>query len=109
MLNIDEEITVREVASHFHYSESHFSRSFKSVTAESVYAFIKHIKMDQSAIDIKLKMSESITKIGLDYGYTASNYSSAFKLHHQLSPSEFREISKKDCVSNPFKPEKTLF
>ncbi len=63
--------------------------------------------MDQSAIDIKLKMSKTITDIGLDYGYTASNYSSAFKLYHRISPSDFREGNSKECVSNPFNPEKT--
>lgn len=53
--HLDDEITVKDVAAHIHYSEYHFSRTFKSITGESVYAFIKHLKMDQSAIDLKLK------------------------------------------------------
>lgn len=64
--HLDEGITIREVANHFYYSEFYFSRLFKAVTGESVYAFIKHLKMDQSAIDIKLKQQKSITDIGLD-------------------------------------------
>ncbi len=107
--HIEDEFTVRDVASHIHYSEYYFSRSFKFITGESVYTFIKHLKMDQSAIDIKLKTGKTITDIGLNYGYTASNYSSAFKMHHGVSPSGFRVDTVKDCVSNPFNPEKTDF
>ncbi len=103
--HLDEGITIKEVATHFHYSEFYFSRVFKAVTGESVYAFIKHLKMDQSAIDIKLKQHRAITDIGLDYGYSASNYSSAFSLHHGLSPTEFRKSTETISIANPFYPE----
>lgn len=33
----------------------------------------------------------NITDIGADYGYSASDYCSAFRLHHNMSPSEFRK------------------
>lgn len=79
--HLNEPLTVKKVAGHFHYSEFYFSRIFKEETGESLYAFLKRLKMDQSAIDMKLKADRSITDIGLDYGYTTSNYSSAFKKH----------------------------
>lgn len=103
--HLDDEITVKDVAAHIHYSEYHFSRAFKSITGESVYAFIKHLKMDQSAIDLKLKRDKTITNIGLDYGYSASNYSTSFKLHHCKSPLKFREAANAASISNPFQPE----
>lgn len=103
--HLDEGITIKEVANHFHYSEFYFSRVFKSVTGESVYAFIKHLKMDQSAIDIKLKQHKAITDIGLDYGYSSSNYSTAFRQHHNLSPTEFRKCTVATSIVNPFCPE----
>lgn len=102
--HLDEGITIKEVANHFHYSEFYFSRIFKSETGKSVYAFIKHLKMSQSAIDIKLKQNRAITDIGLDYGYSASNYSSAFSQHHGVSPIKFRKSIKKTSVANPFYP-----
>jgi len=103
--HLDEGITIKEVANHFNYSESYFSRVFKSVTGESVYAFIKHLKLDQSAIDIKLKPHKAITDIGLDYGYSSSNYSSAFRQHYNLSPTEFRKSTGAVSIANPFYPE----
>ncbi len=48
--HLDENITVKDVAGQFHFSESYFSRIFKAETGESVYAFMKRLKMDQSAI-----------------------------------------------------------
>lgn len=105
MQRLDEGITIKEVATHFHYSEFYFSRIFKTVTGESVYAFIKRLKMDQSAIDIKLKQHKAITDIGLDYGYSPSNYSSAFRQKHSLSPTEFRKSTGAKSIANPFHPE----
>ena len=103
--HMSDELTVKEVADYFHYSEFYFSRVFKSVTGDSVYAYLKQLKMNQSAIDIKLKRDKSITEIGLDYGYTASNYSSVFKTQHKITPSEFRK--KIDCyqMKSPFGTE----
>lgn len=100
-----EGLTAKDVAEHFHFSEFYFSRSFKAATGESVYEFIKRLKMDQSAIDIKLSKDRPITDIGLNYGYSSSNYSSAFKKHHNLSPAEFRKSTKVRDMANPFYPE----
>lgn len=100
--HLEEGTTLKEVANHFHYSEYYFSRIFKAVTGESVYAFLKHLKMDQSAIEIKINPQKKITEIGLGYGYSSSNYCSAFRQHHMLSPTEFRKSIEKTQVINPF-------
>ena len=103
-----EEITIEDVADNFHFSKYYFCRVFKEVTGESVYAFIKRLKMDQSAIDIKLLKSEKITEIGVNYGYSSSNYSSAFSKHHQVSPNEFRRAANSANMISPFKPNEMI-
>ncbi len=103
--HFDEDISVKDVAEHFHFSEFYFCRCFKAATGESVYEFMKRLKMDQSAVDIKLVKDRSITDIGLDYGYSSSNYSAAFKKHHNVSPAEFRKSTEVTGMSNPFYPE----
>ncbi len=103
--HFDEDLSIQDVADQFHFSKYYFCRSFKEVTGESVYEFIKRLKMDQSAIDIKLERSRSITDIGLDYGYSSSNYSSAFKKHHNLSPAQFRKFANVTAMQNPFYSE----
>lgn len=101
----DKGISVKEVADHFHFSEFYFCREFKAVTGESVYAFMKRLKMDLSAVNIKLEKDRAITDIGLDYGYSPSNYSSAFRKHHNLSPAEFRKSTNITSMQSPFYPE----
>lgn len=92
MQHIDEEISIEDVANYCHFSKFYYSRIFKAETGESIYSFIKRIKMEQSAINLKLEKEKSVTDIGFDYGYSSSNYSSAFKKHHNVSPAELRRI-----------------
>ena len=102
MEHITDEIAVEDVAEHCHFSKFHFSRMFKEETGESVYAFIKRIKMEQSAFRLKVERNKSVTDICNEYGYTSSNYSSAFKQHHNMSPVDFRKsIVEKSIASNP--------
>lgn len=103
--HIDEKLTLEDVAEHFHFSKYYFDRSFKEATGEGVYEFIKRLKMDMSAVDIKLEKSKSITDIGLNYGYSSSNYSSAFRKHHNVSPVEFRKSTYVTGMPNPFYSE----
>ncbi len=103
--HLDEKLTLEDVAEHFHFSKYYFDRSFKEATGEGVYEFIKRLKMDQSAVDLKLDKEKPITDIGLDYGYSSSNYSSAFRKHHNISPAEFRNSTYVTGMSNPFYPE----
>lgn len=103
--HLSENITVGEIAEHFHYSEAYFNRSFKEATGKSVYEFILRLKMDQSAVDIKLNRDKPITDVGLDYGYSPSNYSTAFKKRHRLSPAQFRQSVNVSGMTSPFYPQ----
>jgi AraC family transcriptional regulator len=104
--HLDEEISIKDVADHCHFSKYYFSRVFKAETGESIYAFIKRLKIEQSTLRLKTEKDKSITDIGFDYGYSPSNYSSAFKKHHNISPAEFRKGMNTICVPHPFYPDK---
>lgn len=106
MQHLGEHLSLDTVADQFYLSKYHFSRIFKEETGESVYAFIKRCKIDQSAIDMKLNPTKAIIDIGLDYGYSASNYSSLFRKHHDTSPAMFRQSLSTDCMVVPFAPER---
>jgi len=100
--NLNEEISIEDMADYCHLSKFYFCRVFKAETGEGVYAFIKRLKMEQSAIEMKLGKNKSITDIGMDYGYSPSNYSSAFKKHHHLSPAQFRKAVNSSCAPHPY-------
>ena len=109
MQHLNEELTLDTVANHFHFSKYYFSRVFKEETGESVYAFIKRCKIDQSTIDMKLKRGKVITDIGLDFGYSSSNYSSLFKKRHTIFPAAFRKTTYATSVSVPFNAKKKAY
>lgn len=100
--NIEEEISLEDVAEHCHFSRFYFSRLFKAQTNESVYAFIKRVRLEQSAFRLKTEQERSITEIGADYGYSSSNYSSAFRQHYCMKPVDFRKNSYKESMEHPF-------
>ena len=98
----EEELTLEDVADYCHFSKYYFDRLFKEQTKESVYAYIKRIKLEQSAFRLKTEKERRITEIGADYGYSASNYSSAFKQHYHMTPVDFRRKSRQYSVEHPF-------
>ena len=104
MQHLDEQLSVDAISAHFFISKYHFSRIFKEETGESIYSFIKRCKVDQSAIDIKLNPTKAITDIGLDYGYSSSNYSSLFRKHDDTSPTLFKQSIPTDRMAIPFTP-----
>ncbi|MCI8596969.1 MAG: AraC family transcriptional regulator [Lachnospiraceae bacterium] len=101
MLHI-EEVTLEEVAAYCHFSKYYFCRLFKAQTGESVHAFIRRLRLEQSAFRLKVEQERPITEISGDYGYSSSNYSSAFRQHYQIAPITFRKNSFHHSIEHPF-------
>ena len=91
--HIDEDITVDDVAKHCSYSKYHLTRMFKEDTDEALYQFIKRVRLERSAWRLKVEKEKSITEIGGEYGYSSSNFATAFKKHLNVSPVDFRKKS----------------
>lgn len=102
MQHIGEDILIEDVADYCHFSKYYFSRIFKEQTGTSIYAFIKKVKLEQSAFRLKVERGKSITDIGFDYGYSPSNYSSVFKQYHNDSPIGFRKKICEHSMLHPF-------
>lgn len=66
---------------------------FKEDTGEALYHFIKRVRLERSAWRLKVEKEKSITEIGEEYGYSSSNFATAFKKHLDLSPAAFRKSS----------------
>ena len=102
MEHINEDIKIEDVADYCHFSKFYFSRIFKEETGESLYSFIKRVKMEQSAFRLKVERDKTITDISAEYGYSSSNYSSVFKQHHNISPVNFRKTILNKSINHPF-------
>ncbi len=101
LAHIGEDLPVDAIAAHCNFSKYYFSRMFRIETGESIGEFIRRVKMEQSAFRLKVERGRSITDIGYDYGYSSSNYSTAFRQHHDQSPIEFRRSIAEKSLANP--------
>lgn len=106
--HIDEDITVDDVARHCAYSKYHLTRMFKEDTDEALYQFIKRVRLERSAWRLKVEKEKSITEIGGEYGYSSSNFATAFKKHLDVSPADFRRISEQMVEESSFSHGLTL-
>lgn len=100
--NIDNDITVDDVARHCCYSKYHLMRMFKEDTDEALYQFIKRVRLERSAWRLKVEKDKSISDIGVACGYSSSNFATAFKKHLNVSPADFRKISEKMVEQSSF-------
>lgn len=64
--HLEEDLSLEKVAMHCHFSKYYFSRLFKAQTGESVYGFIKRVRLEQSAFRLKTEKERLITDIGAD-------------------------------------------
>ena len=100
--HIEEDITVDDVARHCAYSKYHLTRMFKEDTDEALYQFIKRVRLERSAWRLKVEKEKSITEIGGEYGYSSSNFATAFKKHLDISPADFRKNSEQLVKESSF-------
>ena len=102
--HINEELSIDDVAEYCHFSKFYFSRMFKAETGESIYAFIKRLRLEQSAFKLKVEPGRTITDIGCEYGYSSSNYSSAFRQRYRTTiPYSILFSMEPDVKWNPLK------
>lgn len=106
--HLDEDITVEDVAAYCCYSKYHFTRMFKEEMDEALYQFIKRIRLERSAWRLKVEKGRSVTEIGGEYGYSSSNFATAFKKHLALSPEEYRKVSEQLVEESTFSHGVTL-
>ncbi len=100
--HLNEDLSVDDVAAQCHFSKYYFSRMFKEETGESIYAFIKRLKLEQSAFRLKAEPKRTITDIGYAFGYSPSNYSWTFRSRYQKSPIDFRRNIQQGSIQHPF-------
>jgi AraC-like DNA-binding protein len=88
--NISNELTVKQVAEHFNYSISHFSREFKKTMRVSAAEYISALKIERS-IRI-LGKNTTVLKAQLDSGFlSAGTFSNFFNRSTGLSPKQYQK------------------
>lgn len=91
--NLDNSLTVEEIADQCCFSQYYFNRVFKLIVGENIYSFIKRMKLERAAFQLKTSKKRSITDIAIESGYSSSNFASAFKQYFGVSASDFRKMN----------------
>ena len=88
--NLFAPLSVDMIADHCCFSRHYFNRLFKAVTHESIYGFIRRLRIETAAFKLIKFPHLPITEIATELGYSSSNFSVLFKNHFGVSPSRFR-------------------
>jgi AraC family transcriptional regulator len=90
--NIDEDLTLENLAKIACYSPFHFHRVFQAIVGETVHSYIKRLRM-QTAAGKLLYTEQPITAIALDASFeTPSAFTRAFKQFMGSSPRDYRYL-----------------
>ena len=86
--------TLAKVAS---FSPYHFNRVFRALVGESLYAFLRRLRLEKAADRLCHISEESVTQIAYDAGFAnPASFSKAFRQQFGVSPSEWRETRRKN-------------
>lgn len=89
--HLEQELTVADLASLACFSEHHFNRLFKQRVGESLYQFVRRLRLEKAARLLACE-TRSVTEVALSCGFANSAaFAKSFKQQFELSASEWRE------------------
>ncbi len=89
--NLDREPSLEEIARAANFSAFHFHRIFKAVTGETVFGFVRRLRLERTANRLLADPRVDITTMALENGFSSSqNFAKAFRARFGESPSGFR-------------------
>jgi AraC-like DNA-binding protein len=90
-----EELSLPEIASHFGFNPSYFSRLFARHVGVHVFEYLNRVRIQKSCLLLK-RSTISITEIAFSVGYNnLSHFNRYFRRIMRMSPREFRDRSRK--------------
>jgi AraC family transcriptional regulator len=88
--NLDDALSLEELAACAHFSPFHFHRIFRGLVGESVKEHVRRLRLERAAHRLR-HGGQPITEIALDAGYqTLESFTRAFQRMFKQSPTEFR-------------------
>jgi len=98
--HIDEELRVNELASIAFFSEFHFQRIYRMMTGESLYSYIKRIRLEKAVFLLRTNRNLSIQEIAFNTGFLSqSSLAKALKETYGVSGSEIRKLKEEIFIS----------
>ena len=90
-MNLCENVSVSDIASHIGYSESYFCHLFKIYTHKTPYSYYIKLKIDKSR-ELLLRTNKNISQISNELGFgKTSQFTKMFKRECVMTPKEFKK------------------
>ncbi len=88
--HLSEALDVSKLAQLAFFSEYHFNRLFKDRTGESLYQFIRRLRLENAA-NLLCSDAKPITQVALECGFSnSSSFAKAFKQHFGYNASQWK-------------------
>ncbi|WP_326907162.1 AraC family transcriptional regulator [Sedimentibacter sp. MB31-C6] len=92
--HLDKHLTIKQLSQIANFSEYHFQRIFGFVTGESLYRFIKRIRLEKATYMLLADKERPIIDIAMSVGFVSqASFAKAFKLKYGISASSYRKIN----------------
>ncbi len=89
--NIENEISLDDIAKEMNYSKFYLSRTFKEHKGTSIKKYIEALKVER-AVSKLMESEESVTDIALDLGHKSlGTFSNTFKKQTKVSPKKYKK------------------
>ncbi|MBM7687134.1 AraC family transcriptional regulator [Defluviitalea raffinosedens] len=91
--HLDEEINIQKLSEIASFSEYHFQRIFKQFTSESLYSFIKRLRLEKAIFLLRSNPKLTIQDIALSVGFSnQASFAKALKEKYQVNASQIRKM-----------------
>ncbi|MFB5566512.1 GyrI-like domain-containing protein [Bacillus cereus] len=96
--NINDSLSIEELADVAGFSKFHFHRIFKGIVNESLSRYVNRLKLERATHLLTYRTDMTITDIAYHFGFTDSAvFSRTFKNYYGVSPSQYRNYNSKNC------------
>jgi len=99
--HLDEAVSLDELAALANFSPFHFHRVFTGMVGESVMEYVRRLRLERAACDLK-NTRRGVTAIAFDAGYeTLDAFIRAFKVLFGVTPTAFRRSAQLPVAPSP--------
>ena len=89
--HLDRDLALEDIARAANFSEFHFHRIFKAATGETVFGFVRRLRLEWAANRLLANPRDDVTAVALDCGFSSSqNFAKAFRARFGTTPTAFR-------------------
>jgi AraC family transcriptional regulator len=98
--NISGELTLERLAEVACFSKYHFARLFATHTGDTLFTFIRRLRMERAAALLLNHPSQPVIDVAFDCGFSdASAFSRSFRQCYGMSASRWRETGGAECAA----------